>query len=117
MYRNTLLIEDCGLKLDDAGKLAFCSYDDGMAASNLIVTFDAEPTGQDEAGNDTFEISIVSTAWYLARENYAQHFNKTDALHIAAEAFALETELGRMIEMAAEDYGDARDNPEYLVAA
>jgi hypothetical protein len=117
MYRNKILIEEVGLRLNEASRLEFCAYDAGFAMTSLVVEFDAIPSGKGEDGRQEFEMCIVSTAWFLAASN-AQHFNSFDYLHAAASAYALTHERERMLELATASHEDAADNPhEFAMAA
>jgi hypothetical protein len=117
MYRNKLLIEDVGLRLGETGRLEFCKYDDGFAASNLLIEFDAEYDGRGEDGRDEFKMHIISSAWFLSTNN-AQHFNADDPLHVAASVYALMHEQERMLELAAASHSDHLSNlSDYRMAA
>jgi hypothetical protein len=116
MYREKLIIEDVGLKLDDNGKIAFCRYDDGFAASNLIIEFEWFYAGKEVDGRDSFDLTLISSAWYIAQKD-VQHFTGTvngkpeeNPLHIAACVYARVHHMDEMIEAAQRAYDSRQDD-------
>ncbi len=122
MYRNKLTLYDVGLKLDSAGKLAFCKESEAFALTNLIVEFECDYAGKEEDGAICFEFKFVSSAWFYHGEKDAQHFTgnfdgrpEVNPLHVAAISFVCahyweemnETAYDAMISAPAPQFDDA----------
>ncbi len=121
MYREKLTIYDVGMTLDANGKLAFCKEAEGHGVTNLIVEFEWEHEGKDEAGRETFGIKFISSAWFHAQERNTQHFTGTlngkleeNPLHVAALYFASEHYMDEILEKAQASFHDIREHERYL---
>lgn len=121
MYREKLTIYDVGMKLDDNGKLAFCREAEGFGITNLIIEFEWEYEGKDEAGRETFGVKFISSAWFYTQEKNAQHFTGTvngapevNPLHVAALYFAGEHYMDEILEKAQASFHDIREHERYL---